>query len=103
MSAIGGPLAGKCRVIEESKLPAAIAPDALCSEIERAIAMNAPSVRHSVEIRVLSRSRLAATLTVEGRMLPVQNFAVMDANLGEASVKRFAASLAALVAEAAKP
>lgn len=74
----------------------------ICSEVERAIAAQAPMVHYDAEIKVLSRSRLAATLTVNGRTLPVQNFAVMDGKLGTASIARFASALARAVIEAAK-
>jgi len=50
----------------------------------------------------MPRARLSATLIVDGRTLPVQNFAVMDRGLDAASIRRFAQSLAEAVAKAAK-
>jgi len=95
------PMPVHCRVIDGGKLipPGA---DTICSEVERAIAAAAPNVRYSAEIRVISPSRLATALIVEGRTLPVQNFAVMDRNLSEGTIKRFARALAGVVAGAAK-
>lgn len=87
----------QCRVVDGEKLPHAIAGDAICREVQEAIAAHAPGARYSVEIKVVSPSRLAATLIVDGRTLPVQNFAVMDRNLGEGAIKNFAQSLAAAV------
>jgi hypothetical protein len=42
-------------------------------------------------------------LTVNGRILPEQKFAVMDRDLNPQSIERFAQSLAAVVAKTAKP
>lgn len=91
---------GQCRVAGKLRVP--VAPDVICAEIERAIASEAPAVHYSAEITVLSPSRLTAKLVVEGRVLPLQNFAVMDQNLSESTIKRFASSVAAIVAKAAK-
>ena len=77
-------------------------PDAICAEIDRTIASHAPGVRYSVEIRALSPSRLMAALVVDGRTLPVQNFAVMDRNLNESAIRHFAQSLATAVAAGAR-
>lgn len=91
-----------CTVVGNGKSVAASGGhDSLCAEVERAIASRAPGVPYTAEIRVLSPSRLAATLLVNGHALPVQNFAVMDGTLGEHSIKQFADSLAKAVAEAA--
>ena len=102
VTADAGPLAGQCRVAHGGKLAASVGADAICAEVERAISAEAPTVRYDAEITVLSPSRLAARLVVEGRLLPVQNFAVMDANLHEDSIRRFARSLAGVVAQAGK-
>ena len=60
-----------CRVVDGDKLPAASGgASSLCTAVERAIAQAAPGARFSAEVRVLSRSRLSATLTLEGRQLP---------------------------------
>lgn len=94
---------GRCAVTGGEKLrPETITNAAICSEVEGAIAAQAPMARYSADITFLSPSRLAATLIVNGRTLPVQNFAVMDGKLSNASIKRFAAALAVAVAEASK-
>ncbi|MEA3058271.1 MAG: hypothetical protein QOF34_1086, partial [Sphingomonadales bacterium] len=57
-----------CRVSGADKLPAqAGGADAICAAIERAVAAGAPNVRYSADVRVLSKSSLAATLVVSGR------------------------------------
>jgi hypothetical protein len=94
---------GPCVITGAEKLHGEpIGSDTICSEIEGAIAAQMPTVRYSAQIKVLSSSRLAATLIVNGRTLPVQNFAVMDGKLSNSSVKRFASALAQAVAQAAK-
>ena len=94
----------RCHVVGGEKLPAASGGSkAICSEIERAIAALAPKARYSAEVTVLTKSRLAATLVVNGRTLPEQKFAIMDSDLNAGAIQRFACSLAAEVAEAAKP
>ena len=93
----------RCTVVAGDKLPTASGgPDAVCSEVERAIAVLAPGISYSAEIVVLSPSRLSATLVVNGRKLPEQKFAIMDRELSRSSIERFARSLAAEVAKAAK-
>ena len=85
-----------CRVIDGNKLPAESGgADALCGEIAAAVAEAAPGVRYSVEIKVLPRSRLSATVTTaDGRRLPELGMASMDKPLTAGSFKRFAASIA---------
>jgi hypothetical protein len=60
-------------------------------------------VRFTADVKVVSSSMLAANLVVNGRALPEQKFAVMDRELGQSSINRFASSLAAEVAKAARP
>lgn len=104
MNAAGPKSASHCRVVASEKLPAASGgPDAICSAIEKAVAGAAPNVRFSAEVTVLTPSMLSTSLHVEGRSLPEQKFAVMDRELNEASIRRFANSIAATVARAAKP
>ena len=91
-----------CHVTNGGKLLGSVKSDTICVEVERAISSRAAGVQYSVEIRVLSPSRLAATLVVDGRTLPVQNFAVMDGKLSDGTIKRFADALAAAVVEATK-
>lgn len=83
---------GECRVVGGSKL----SPDlnkALCAEVTRAVAAAAPGSRFSVEVTAISPSRLAADIAIDGKALPQQNFAVMDAELDLASIRQFAQSL----------
>ena len=94
----------RCQVVGGEKLPPASGGSkAVCAEIERAVAELAPRAHYTAEITVLSKSRLAATLVVNGRMLPEQKFAIMDSDLNAGAIQRFARSLAAEVAKAAKP
>ena len=93
----------RCQVVGGEKLPAASGGSkAVCAEIERAVTELAPKAHYKAEVKVLSKSRLAATLTVNGRTLPEQNFAIMDSDLNAGAIQRFARSLAAEVAKAAK-
>lgn len=90
-----------CRVVDGDKLPAASGgPRALCAAVEKAVSGRTPGTEFSAEIRVLSRSRLTATLTAGGRKLPEQSFASMDRELDRKSFERFAAALADQVAKA---
>lgn len=94
----------RCRVVGADKLPAkAGGADAICAAVERAVASRAPGVRFTADVKVVSSSMLAANLVVNGRALPEQKFAVMDRELGQSSINRFASSLAAEVAKAARP
>jgi hypothetical protein len=96
--------AGSCRVgAGEKLLPDGVRGADICRAIGEAVATAAPATRYSVEVSVLSHSRLSARLVVDGRLLPDQNFAVMDRELNLASITRFADSLAREVAKAAKP
>ena len=92
-----------CRVLDAGKLPAAAGgAHAICAAIEQAVAAQAPNVRFSAEVRVVTPSMLATKLVVNGRALPEQKFAVMDRKLGASSIQRFANSIASEVAKAAK-
>ena len=94
---------GRCVLIGGEKLwPESIGSAGICGEVEAAIAAKAPMARYNAHIRVLSPTRLAATLIVNDRTLPVQNFAVMDGKLSNGSIKRFAAAVALAVAGASK-
>lgn len=91
-----------CRVVGGEKLSAGLDEAAICSAVERAIAARAPTADYSVEVSALSQTRLTAKLVVNGKVLPVQNFAVMDRSLSAWSIKNFAESLANVVAQATK-
>ena len=86
------PTAGECRVMPGSKLSKDL-DGALCAEVKQAIATAAPGSSFSVEVTAMSSTRLAAQVTLDGQVLPTQNFAVMDAQLDRESVRRFAQSL----------
>lgn len=89
-----------CRVVDGGKLPAESGGAvALCAAIERAVSAKAPGVAFTAEVRVLSSSRLAATLTREGSRLPEQMFASMDRELSGSSFERFAETVADQVAK----
>jgi hypothetical protein len=103
MSAAAGKPGGRCVLDSAAQLAAPSGDgDAICREIERAVAAAAPTTRYSVKVTVVSASRLSAVLIVNGRPLPEQNFAVMDRELNPVSIRRFAESLAAEVVKAAK-
>lgn len=88
-----------CLVVDGDKLPAGSGgAAALCTAIQRAAAATAPGLDFTVEVKVLSSSRLAATLTSHGQRLPEQKFATMDRELTSDSFDRFAAALAAQLA-----
>jgi hypothetical protein len=96
----GSGAAARCHVIDGAKLPAESGgPQALCAAIERAAASRAPGVRFRAEVRVLSESTLAATVTRDGQALPEQKFATMDRPLTAAAFERFAGALADRLAE----
>src|SRR4051794_37592807 len=93
---------GSCQIVAGEKYLAANGSRAICAEIERAIAAQAPGARYRAEIRAFSSTRLGAVLTVNGRILPEHKFAVMDAELTVEALQRFAHSLALDVAKATK-
>jgi hypothetical protein len=75
--------------------------DALCKAIADAAAKQAPGLGYSVEVRVLPRSRLSASLTLsDGRKLPEQSFVRMDKPLSIGAFARFAESIASELAKA---
>jgi hypothetical protein len=60
--------------------------------------------RFSVEVKVLGRSALAATVTTaDGSILPEQKMASSDRSLTRGSIERFARALAGAVAQAPGP
>jgi hypothetical protein len=90
-----------CRIVDGDKLPdESGGAAALCSAIERAAAARAPGVAYTVEVKVLSSSRLAATQTSGGKTLPEQNYATKDRELYGGSFERLAAALADQLAKA---
>lgn len=94
---------GHCTVIGSGTLPAAVGGgEALCRSVEAAIKAQTPTSDYTVEVKVMSPSRLSADLVVKGHKLPEQRFAMMDGTINPGSIQRFAESLARVVAEAAK-
>jgi hypothetical protein len=99
MSAHAAAPSGRCHVVAGAKLAAGSGgANGICAEVERAMAAALPGVRYTAEVRVISPSRLTATMVVKGHKLPEQHFATMDRNLTPGAVRRFARALA----EAAK-
>ena len=93
---------GRCHIVGGEKLPHSLSGDGICTEVGRAVAAAAPRSNYSAEIEVISKSRLAAKLRVNGHSLPAQNFAIMDSDLNEGAIQRFAAALANAIAEASR-
>jgi hypothetical protein len=94
-----------CRVVGGGKLPAETGgADAVCKAISLAAGKVAPGRRFSVEVKVLGRSALAATVTTaDGSILPEQKMASSDRSLTRGSIERFARALAGAVAQAPGP
>lgn len=92
----GPPNNAPCEVEGAERLPAGSggAP-ALCAAIDRAMRDLAPGAGQRVEVRVLSASRLSATLTMaDGTRLPEIGQAKFDRPLDPASFERLAMALA---------
>ena len=97
------PAVGSCRVVGGEKLPAeAGGANAICAAVERAVAAKSPRLRYSADIRVLSRTALAAELQTNGRKLPELRFSVQDRNLNPMAIGHFADSVAKALADAAR-
>ena len=91
-----------CHLIGGEKLPAAIGASAICDVIEKAIAVQAPGMNYTAEVKILSHSAMKATVRSNGRQLADQQLSVMDRQLNASSIERFARALAEEVAKAAK-
>jgi hypothetical protein len=85
-----------CRVIGGEKLSGhTIGAADVCAAIKRAVATRGANVDYHVEVRVLSPSRLAATISLaNGRKLPDLNLASMDRAFSKGSIDRFAQTIA---------
>ena len=94
--------AGSCRVVGGEKLPVESGgSNALCKAIVDAVEEQAPGMRYQVEVTVLPRSRLTASIiTGDGRKLPEQSFVRIDKPLSSGAFKRFAAAIAGELARA---
>ena len=81
-----------CRVVRGELLPAnSGGSDALCKAIRDAAVAQAPGKRFTVEVHVLSRSLLAATvIKADGTRLPEQKMANSDHELTKGSLQWFA-------------
>lgn len=91
-----------CTVSGGEKLGAEAAhAEELCATVERMVAGRAPGVDYSARINIVSASRLSTSLTVNGKPLPEQHFAVMDGKLGPSAIEHFADALATEIAKAA--
>jgi hypothetical protein len=87
-----------CRVVAAERLPRGLTEESICKAVKRAMADRAPRAHYGVDIQILSKSRLAATLTVNRQTLPTEYAAVSDGVLGSGSIHRLADRLAALAA-----
>lgn len=95
--------AGHCRLTGGEKLPVQSGgAAAVCAAIEKAVDAAAPKANYKIDVTVVRPWMLSATPVVNGRTLPAQKFAVNDAPLDAGAIGRFARSLAATVAKAAK-
>jgi len=94
-----------CRVVGGEKLPAETGgSDGLCKAIRDAAATQAPDKPFAVEVRVLGRSVIAATVTkADGTKLPEQKMAVSDHELTHDSLQRFADALVGELARSRNP
>ena len=91
-----------CRVVGGDKLPAdSGGSEALCKAIAEAAAEQAPGRRFTVDVQVLGRSALKATVTnSDGTKLPEQKMAISDRGLTRGSLERFAKAIVGEVAQA---
>lgn len=84
-----------CRVIGAEKFVSASGgAEVICAAIEKAVTARMPGMSYTAQVRVLSRSALAANVVANGRTLPEQNMSVSDRDLSPSSIESFARSLA---------
>lgn len=94
------PAQGPCRVLGAEKLPASSGgAEAICAAVQRAVAGQAPGLDYTADVRVLSRSGVAAKLEANGRPLPELRFSVSDRELNGVAIGHFANSIAAALAQ----
>jgi len=95
--------ASPCHLVGAEKLPRDVGGgEAVCQAIQQAIAAQAPNLKYSVRVEVLSKSSVKATVELNGRRLPEQRISVMDRDLNLRSIERFAEKLADEAAKAAR-
>lgn len=92
-----------CRISGADKLPDDVGgAKVLCEVFRESAREQAPHASFTVDVRVVSRSMMAAVVTLkDGRTLPEQNIAVSDGALKRSAIKRFADAIALQVAGAA--
>jgi hypothetical protein len=92
----------ECHIKGGDKLPAdSGGADALCKAIRDAAAKQVPGSSFTVDVHVLGRSALAATVTTaKGTKLPEQKMAISDRGLTAGSIERFANALVGEMARA---
>ena len=95
-----GTVGPDCVVTGGDKLSAETGPDAICTAVREALAKRAVNSPVKVAIQVASPSRLKATIRVGERVLPIEEFAVMDRGLSKGMIERFAQRISEVVAEA---
>ena len=90
-----------CRVVGADMLPAEVGgAHGFCAAIEQAAGTAAPGAAFSVEVRVISPTRLSAIVTLsDGHVLPERKLAISDSKLRKSTVEWFAKGLAAEIAK----
>lgn len=98
---MAAPPSRKCEVIGSTKfLAESGGAEALCAAVDRTARAHL-SGKARVTVRVLSASRLSATIrTSAGVLLPVQDFAVSDARLSRTTIEHFAQAVADALTQA---
>ena len=92
----------QCQVIHGEKLPAdSGGAKALCEAVTAALEAHAPGQGYRVEIEVQGPSRLAASITKDGRKVAEQKMASSDKNLTKRSFGRFADAIVAQLSRSA--
>lgn len=85
-----------CRVVGGGKLPPGLGGEqAICAALKQAVVADLLHGAPTIEVRVVSASLLAATVTTaDGRILPELRMATMDRLLTKAAIRRFARAIA---------
>ncbi len=93
-----------CAMASGSKLaPGSIRAADVCGLIQAAVRKKVPGAAYSVKVRAPSALMLVATVRMnDGRVLPEQTLGVSDGVVDRRSIARFAAAIAAQVADAVR-
>ncbi len=93
-----------CAIAGSTKLaPGSIRAAEICRLIETAAREKVPGAAFTVKVRAPSASMLVATVRMDdGRVLPEQTLGVSDGVVDRRSIARFAAAIAAQVADAVR-